>query len=98
MKLIDKRLQELRNSHNLSQAQLAKKLGISRSAVNAWEMGISKPHIEYLAELSRIYNVSADYILNIGRDTIDITDLSDRERRIIIDIANSFREERAARK
>jgi transcriptional regulator with XRE-family HTH domain len=92
MNLIDKRLQELRTAHKLTQAQLAKKLGISRSAVNAWEMGISKPHIEYLAELSRIYNVSTDYILNIGRDTIDITDLSEKEKKVIIDLAAALRD------
>jgi len=95
MLIINNRLQELRNTHNLSQTQLAKKLGISRSAVNAWEMGVSKPHIEYLAELSRIYGVSTDYILNIERDTVDVTDLSEREKRIILDLVNALKEERA---
>jgi len=94
MNMIYLRLKELRNANNLSQAQLARKLGISKSAVNAWEMGISKPHIEYLAELSRVYGVSADYILNIERDYIDATGLSDRERRIVLDLVNALKEEK----
>ena len=98
MKLIYERLQELRNAHNLSQTQLAKKLGISRSAVNAWEMGVSKPHIEYLAELSHLYKVSTDYILDIERDTIDITGLSDKQRCIVLDLVNSLREDKATNK
>jgi transcriptional regulator with XRE-family HTH domain len=91
MKHIDKRLQELREANKLSQAELAKRLGISRTAVSAWELGVSKPHIEHLAELSRIFNVTADYILDMKRDTIDVTDLNDTERRIVVDLVNSLR-------
>ena len=50
----------------MTQAELAKKLGITRSSVNAWEMGISVPSTQYIVELALLYNVSTDYLL--GQD------------------------------
>lgn len=37
------RISELRNSLGITQAQLAKKLGLTRSAINSWEMGLAVP-------------------------------------------------------
>ena len=45
--------------------KLAKKLGITRSSVNAWEMGISNPSTDYLVELAKIFQVSSDYLLGL---------------------------------
>ena len=63
---ISERIKELREKQNITQSSLAKKLNITRSAVNAWEMGISIPNVEKLVELSSLFNVSVDYLLGVN--------------------------------
>ena len=46
------RIKILREQAGMSQEKLAKRLGITRSSVNAWEMGISTPSTQYIAELA----------------------------------------------
>ena len=41
--MFGERLQQLRSQRDMKQAVLAKRLGVSRSAINAWENGISFP-------------------------------------------------------
>lgn len=41
--MIAEKIKSLRQQDSLTQAELAKRLGITRSSVNAWEMGISAP-------------------------------------------------------
>ena len=63
---------------NFTQAALARKLGVTRSSVNAWEMGVSLPSTHYLKELASIFNVSADYLLGLdSSSTISVAGLSD---------------------
>lgn len=58
----------LRKSAALSQEELAEKLDVSRQAVSRWEMGAAMPDSLNLLEISRLFNVSADYLL---RDEIE---------------------------
>lgn len=82
--MIGERIKESREKNNLTQSALAKKLGISRSAVNAWEMGISSPSAQYLIELSRLFNVTTDYLLDLdARETIDISSLDEAEKKMM---------------
>ena len=60
--MIDETIKQLRIKNNMPQSQLAKRLGVTRSSVNAWEMGISVPTTQYLVELSLIFQVSTDYL------------------------------------
>ena len=46
--MIEERIRDLREKGHMTQTALAKKLGITRSSVNAWEMGISVPSTQYL--------------------------------------------------
>ena len=46
------RIKTLRENFGLSQAELAGRLDITRSSVNAWEMGISVPSTQYIVELA----------------------------------------------
>jgi len=64
--MICDKIKELREKAGYSQSQLAKKLDVTRSSVNAWEMGLSTPTTQYIVELSKLFRVSADYILGLN--------------------------------
>lgn len=49
--MIADKIKQLRTSRDMTQSDLAKKLNITRSSVNAWEMGLSTPSTAYLVEL-----------------------------------------------
>ena len=91
--MIDERLRQLREENRLTQSELAKRLGITRSSVNAWEMGISVPSTQYIVELAMLYRVSTDYLL--GQDkrvTLDISGLSEVDIDIIYQLVRHLRQ------
>ena len=59
-------IKSLRETAGLSQSALAKRLGVTRSSVNAWEMGLSIPTAQYIVELSQLFHVSTDYLLGLN--------------------------------
>lgn len=85
------RIKELREQQNLSQAELGKRLGITRSSVNAWEMGVNLPSTHFLIELSRIFRVSTDYILGLSpRDVLVLDGLNAEEKSILQSLVRYF--------
>ena len=56
-------IRQLRENAGFSQAVLAKKLNVTRSAVNAWEMGLSVPTTQYVVDMAKLFRVSTDYLL-----------------------------------
>ncbi len=87
MYLLYERLKELRNRCNLSQNELAKKMGVQRATVNAWEMGISFPNAQSLVLLAKYFKVSVDYLLGYNDDDmIDVSELNDKEKKLIYDM------------
>lgn len=70
---IANRLLQLRKENNLSQEELARKLGISRQAVSKWERAEASPDTDNLIGLARLYNVSIDELLKTDdEDTISL--------------------------
>ena len=63
MPLADKVIR-LRKTAGLSQEQLSEKLNVSRQAVSRWEMGAAMPDAANILQLSRLFGVTADYLLN----------------------------------
>lgn len=55
----------MRELRNLSQAEVARRLSLSRSAINSYEGNNSAPSIEVLRDLARLYNVQTDYLLGL---------------------------------
>lgn len=58
-----KRLMELRKREGLSQEQLGRTIGVSRQTVSKWELGESVPDTENVVELSKLYQVTTDFLL-----------------------------------
>ena len=56
------KLKELRMENNLSQRKIAKKLGITRQAVNLWEKGITQPRISRLKEIAYLLSCKPDQL------------------------------------
>lgn len=65
MKIFADRLLELRKEKNLSQATLAKLLGVSFSVVCYWETNRSEPTAPNIVKIAEFFNVSADYLLGL---------------------------------
>lgn len=56
---------ELRKERNLSQSELAKKIGVSQKAIDFWEKGINEPKASYIVKLAIFFNVTSDYLLGL---------------------------------
>lgn len=63
MKLSDK-IVGLRKSNGMSQEDLAEELDISRQAISRWESGAAMPDANNILQLSKLFGVATDYLLN----------------------------------
>lgn len=61
---LGEKIQQLRKTGNLSQEQLAEQLSVSRQAISKWELGESIPDTDKIVKLSRIFQISTDYLLH----------------------------------
>lgn len=85
------RIKELREKNDLTQTELAKRMNVTRSSVNAWEMGISIPSTEKIVELALILHTTSDYILGINNDEIlPIYKYSLEEKELIYQLISYF--------
>lgn len=60
---LGEKLQKLRKQEGLSQEALAEKVDVTRQTISKWELGQSTPDLAYLAQLSDLFHVSADYLI-----------------------------------
>ncbi|MBE5950541.1 MAG: helix-turn-helix transcriptional regulator [Lachnospiraceae bacterium] len=93
--MVAERIKELREKNNYTQASLAKKLNVTRSSVNAWEMGISVPSTTLIVELAKLFQVSTDYLLGLSENvTLDISSLNDKEIMIVYELIQYFKSQK----
>ena len=67
------RITELRKSKGLSQEELAEQLGVSRQSVSKWETGASTPDTDKAIAMSRIFGVTADFLLTGESSNSDLS-------------------------
>ena len=67
---LGKQIYELRRKANLSQEQLAEKVGVSRQTISKWELGETAPDIKQAQVLSQVFGVSLDELT--GNDTKEV--------------------------
>ena len=57
-------IKRLREKKEMTQAELADKIGVTAKAVSKWEVGKAKPSIEVIRKLANLFQLSVDDLLN----------------------------------
>lgn len=74
------KIMTLRKKNNLSQEDLAEKVGVTRQTISKWELEETTPDINQAKKLSMIFNVSLDELVNNDVESILIEKVSNTER------------------
>lgn len=77
---IGSRIRKYREENNLSQKQLAEKIGVSNSRVSNWEQGLNRPDADILAAICVALDVSPSLLLGIH---VTGDELTEQERRVL---------------
>jgi transcriptional regulator with XRE-family HTH domain len=75
-------LKQLRNRDNLSQAELAQKLGVAKSTIGMYESGKREPDFETLESIADFFNVDMNFLLGRDGSENDHYYLNDETRQI----------------
>ena len=70
---LSENLKRIRKDNNLSQEQLAEKLGVSRQAVSKWESGQSYPEMDKVLLICKLFNYNLDELMNENIKEVDET-------------------------
>ena len=66
--IIGQRITALRKAHNLTQSELADRLGVTHQAVSQWERNETLPDILILPKLAKIFGETTDHFLGLTED------------------------------
>ena len=87
------RIKALRIRTGMTQSEVARLLGLSRSGVNAWEMGLSVPSTQYIVELAKVFDITTDYLLGLeNTSTISVKGLSQKQVSVLLDTIECFKD------
>jgi transcriptional regulator with XRE-family HTH domain len=78
LKGFGRKLRQLREEKDLTQDEVAKAVGVYKNHVSNWENGKSKPSLDSVIAISRLFAVSIDYLIfgNVPREGVEaINDL-----------------------
>jgi len=62
---IAQRIKEIRLENKLNQSQFGNSISVSQDTISLWEKGKSLPNTEFIIEICKKYNVSANYLLGL---------------------------------
>lgn len=87
------RIKALREARGWTQAELARRMSITRNGVNSWEQGLSMPSPTCLVDLAKVFSVSTDYLLGVERlETVNVTGLDEKDVAMLAQLADRLRE------
>ena len=89
------RIKALREARGWTQAELARRMSITRNGVNSWEQGLSMLSPTCLVDLAKVFSVSTDYLLGVERlETVNVTGLDEKDVAMLAQLADRLRETR----
>lgn len=68
--MLNEKIKNLRLDANLTQAELAKNINITRSALSLYELGKRQPDAETLIKIANYFDVSTDYLLGNSKPSM----------------------------
>jgi transcriptional regulator with XRE-family HTH domain len=77
---IGNKIMELRKKKGMSQEELAEKVGVARQTISKWELGETSPDLKQSKELSKIFNVSLDELVDNDIKSILVEKTSNTEK------------------
>lgn len=90
------RLKQLRKSKNLRQEQVARLIGVNKSAISSYENNLRQPSFDILVRLANLYRVSTDYLLGqTNIRSVDLTGLTDEDAVLVCELVASMSQKNA---
>lgn len=81
---IGNKLKALRLEHNLTQKQVAHRIGVAISAVSSYESGTRYPSYDSLIKLAHLFHTSTDHLLGLEHhERLDISDLNNDDKLVV---------------
>lgn len=92
------KLRALRTEAGMTQAELAKRLNVTKSVVSYYELHERTPSPDVLIQLADIFHVTTDYLLGINyKKLIDVSDLSEEDMRFLLITIETLRKKNSNR-
>lgn len=77
---LGEKIVSLRKKNNLSQEELAEKIGVTRQTISKWELEETTPDINQAKKLSKLFNISLDELTNNDISNILVEKVSNTEK------------------
>ena len=85
-------LKTLRLQNNFTQAQLAQRLGVTKSVISAYETGLRMPSYDVLISISQIFKVTTDYLLGLEKKQgLDMSGLTEDEVKALTELIKAMK-------
>lgn len=81
-------LKKFRQKINISQYELADKIGMSRSTLSNYEKNLAEPSISTLIKLADFFNITIDELVGRKTDILNLNFVDDTRKRLIKNILN----------
>lgn len=92
------RVKQLRNASDLTQKELAERIGVTTATISAIETDIRQPSYEVLIKIATYFHVSTDYLLGVEgypaqntENTLDVSNLTNEQIDLLLKLINEFR-------
>ena len=87
------RIKALREARGWTQAELARRMNMTRNGINSWEQGLSMLSPPSLVDLAKLFSVSTDYLLGgENHSTVNVTGLNEEDVALLARLADRLRE------
>ena len=87
------KLKQLRTGQNMTQQQLAARLGVANSVVSYSENGERFPSYDVLIKIARTFHVTCDYLLDVERQRVlDVSGLCESDIAVVLAVINALKQ------